>query len=224
MIDKIIEDDPDDAGNWYDKACLYARMGRTNEALEALETAFKKGLRKFAHLERDADMNPLRDLPEYKALIKQYKGKTIEETSEEVAVAPEAAETLISEIQMKKTAGGTYEIPCSINGLPLKFIFDTGASEVTISSVEASFMLKNGYLTTKDFKGSRKYLTADGNITEGTVIRIREVQVGDVTLKNIEASVVKNQKAPLLLGQSVLERFGSITIDNANSKLIIKHQ
>lgn len=223
-MDKIIEDDPNDAGHWYDKACLYVRMGRTDEALEALETAFKKGLRKFAHLERDADMNPLRDLPEYKALIKQYKGKTVEETSEEVAVTPEAAETLISEIQMKKTAGGTYEIPCSINGLPLKFIFDTGASEVTISSVEANFMLKNDYLTTKDFKGSRKYLTADGNITEGAVIRIREVQVGDVTLKNIEASVVKNQKASLLFGQSVLERFGSITIDNTNSKLIIKHQ
>ena len=71
---------------------------------------------------------------------------------------------------------------------------------------------------------SRKYLTADGNIAEGSVICIREVQVGDVTLKNIEASVVKNQKAPLLLGQSVLERFGSFTLDNYNSKLIIKHK
>ena len=45
-----------------------------------------------------------------------------------------------------------------------------------------------------------------------------------MTLKNIEASVVKNQKAPLLLGQSVLERFGSFTLDNDNSKLIIKHK
>ena len=48
--------------------------------------------------------------------------------------------------------------------------------------------------------------------------------MGDVKLKNIDASVVKNQKAPLLLGQSVLERFGSITIDNSSAKLIIKHQ
>ena len=80
-------------------------------------------------------------------------------------------------------------------------------------------MLKNDYLSTKDFRGSRKYLTADGNIAEGSVICIREVQVGDVTLKNIEASVVKNQKAPLLLGQSVLERFGSFTLDNDNSNI-----
>lgn len=223
-MDKIIETAPNDAGNWYDKACLFARMGRTGAALEALKTAFEKGYRKFAHLEHDDDMDPLRNLPEYKALIRQYKGKPVEAAPEEVVVSPEAAETLISEVQMKKMAGGTYEVPCSINGLPLKFIFDTGASDVTISSVEANFMLKNDYLSSKDFKGNRKYLTADGNISEGAVICIREVQVGDVTLKNIEASVVKNQKAPLLLGQSVLERFGSITIDNSSAKLIIKHQ
>ena len=120
-------------------------------------------------------------------------------------------------------AGGTYEIPCTINGLPLKFVFDTGASNVTISSVEASFMLKNDYLSERDFRGSKKFITADGSITDGAVVCIKEVLVGDVLLKNIEASVVKNQKAPLLLGQSVLERFGSITIDNESNKLIIRH-
>ena len=223
-MDKIIENAPYYAGNWYDKACLLARMGRTDEALEALKTAFEKGFRGFVHLEHDNDIDPLRNLPEYKALINQYKGKPVEETSEEVVITPEAVETLISEVQMKKMAGGTYEVPCSINGLPLKFIFDTGASDVTISSVEANFMLKNDYLSSKDFKGNRRYLTADGNISEGAVVCIREVQVGDVKLKNIEASVVKNQKAPLLLGQSVLEKFGTITIDNNSGKLIIKHQ
>ncbi|MFR0773180.1 MAG: aspartyl protease family protein [Alistipes finegoldii] len=37
---------------------------------------------------------------------------------------------------------GVYEIPCTINELPLKFFFDTGASTVTISSVEANLCLK----------------------------------------------------------------------------------
>ena len=82
--------------------------------------------------------------------------------SEEPEITTESAEALISEIQMKKMPGGTYEVPCTINGLPLKFIFDTGASDVTLSSVETNFMLKNDYLNEKDFKGSRRYLTADG--------------------------------------------------------------
>ena len=117
---------------------------------------------------------------------------------------------------------GTYEIPCSVNGLSLKMVFDTGASDVTISAVEANFMLKNGYLSEDDVKGKNRYMTASGDIHEGTILRLKEVQLGDTVLKNIEASVVHNQKAPLLLGQSVLEKFGTITIDNVNSKLLIK--
>lgn len=222
-MEKIIENNPNDNGVYYDKACLFARMGRTEDAIQALEEAFKKGFRRFAHLEHDNDMDTLRNLPEYKALIQEYKDKPVEEQVEEPEITIETAEALVSEIQMKKMPGGTYEVPCTINGLPLKFIFDTGASDVTLSSVEANFMLKNDYLSEKDFKGSRRYLTADGTIANGAIVRIKEVKVGDVTLKNIEASVVNSQKAPLLLGQSVLDRFGTITIDNENSVMTIKY-
>ena len=131
-------------------------------------------------------------------------------------------EAVVTEVDMKKTYGGTYEVACSVNGLPLKMVFDTGASDVTISSVEASFMLKNGYLSDSDVKGTRNYMTASGDIHEGTILRLKEVKLGDAVLRNIEASVVHSQKAPLLLGQSVLEKFGTITIDNVNSKLLIK--
>ena len=222
--DLIIENEPDKYEAIYDKACLCALMGRNDLAIESLRSAFEKGYRKFAHLENDEDLDSIRDLPEFKSLVKQYKREKDEELMDDTAAPPHAAEVLVSEIQIKKTPSGTYEVPCSINGLPLKFIFDTGASDVTLSSVEANFMLKNDYLSIKDFRGNRKYLTANGSIAEGAVVHIREVQIGDVTLKNIEASVVKNQKAPLLLGQSVLERFGSVTLDIDNSKLIIKHK
>ena len=222
-MEKIIENNPNDNGVFYDKACLFARMGRTEDAIQALEEAFKKGFRRFAHLEHDNDMDTLRNLPEYKALIQEYKDKPVEEQVEEPEITIETAEALVSEIRMKKMPGGTYEVPCTINGLPLKFIFDTGASDVTLSSVEANFMLKNDYLSEKDFKGSRRYLTADGSIANGAIVRIKEVKVGDVTLKNIEAYVVNSQKAPLLLGQSVLDRFGTITIDNEHSIMTIEY-
>ena len=94
---------------------------------------------------------------------------------------------------------------------------------MTISSVEANFMLKNGYLSEKDVKGKRYYQVASGQLNEGTVITLREVKVGDAVLHNVDASVVKSQKAPLLLGQSAMERFGTITIDNINNKLLIRH-
>lgn len=222
-LGKMIEDDPYDGGNYYDLACLYARIGDTTKSLTALETAFEKGYRKFAHIENDRDMDTLRKLPEYKSMLEHYMSMSVSvpETKEEDVNGNDIPS--ICEVQMKKQLGGTYEVPCHVNGLPLKFIFDTGATDVTISSVEANFMLKNDYLSAKDFKGSKQYLNASGEITEGSVICLKEVVVGDVTLKNINASVVRNQKAPLLLGESVLQKFGTFTVDNINSKLIIKH-
>ncbi len=221
-MDKIIEFDSDYPGNWYDKACLLAMMGRADEAIEALRVSLEKGCRSFTHIEYDSDVDSIREREDFKALIEQYKEKLAEELLKVGGNVERECEQLTSEVDMKKMYGGTYEVPCSVNGLPLKMIFDTGASDVTISSVEANFMLKNGYLADSDIKGKRNYTTASGDIHEGTVIRLKEVKLGEAVLRNVEASVVHSQKAPLLLGQSVLEKFGTITIDNVNSKLLIK--
>ena len=222
-MQKIIDENPSDAGNWYDYACLYGRMNRINDAMKALEKAFELGYRNFRHLEYDYDMDVLRDLPGYKELVVKYKAIHEEFLQKADIPVVEKTEDTISEIAFTRHVGGTFEVPCQINGLPLQMIFDTGASDVTISSVEANFMLKNRYLSDKDIKGKRYYQVATGELSAGAVITLREIMIGDVKLKDVEASVVNNQRAPLLFGQSAMERFGTITIDNENNKLIIKH-
>lgn len=120
--------------------------------------------------------------------------------------------------------GDLCKVKCTINGLPLHFIFDTGASDVSLSSVEATFMVKNGYLSSSDVVGKQRFLTADGNVSEGTVINLKEVKFGTLHLDNIKASVVRNQAAPLLLGQSVLSKLGKIEIDNDKKILKITYK
>ena len=221
-MDKIVAADPENNGPYYDKACLLSRMGKVKDAIAALRVSLEKGYRSFAHIENDDDLDAIRNQPDFIALISEYKGKPIAVISNSSSSADEIA--IISEIQMRKMYSGIYEVACIINTLPLKFILDTGASSVSISSVEAAFMLKNGYLKDGDILGQEYFSTATGEIHEGTVIRLREIRIGNAVLRNIDASVVHNQQAPLLLGQSVLERFGIITIDNINSKLIIKNK
>ena len=124
-------------------------------------------------------------------------------------------------IQMRRLASNTFTVPCKVNGLSLNFIFDTGASSVQISKSEAIFMLKNGYLSENDISGSQHFQTASGDIIEGTRIIIRKIEIGGMILRNVEASVVHSDNAPLLLGQSVLSRLGKIQIDYSNSTLTI---
>ena len=222
-MQKLIDDEPYDMGHYYDKACLYSRMGRTDEAVKALETALEMGYCEFTHIENDDDMDAIRGRDDFRALIVKYKEKLAARIEKMGIDMTAVKEEQITEVPITRRVGGTFNVDCSVNGLALNMIFDTGASDVSISKVEADFMLKNNYLSMSDIKGKQYYQTADGGISEGTVITLKEVRIGDAVLHNVDASVVKSQKAPLLLGESVLQKFGTFTVDNINSKLIIKH-
>lgn len=102
------------------------------------------------------------------------------------------------------------------------FIFDTGASTVSISLIEASFLFKQGKISETDIIGEQQFMDANGGISEGTIINLKEVKIGGRIVNNIKASVVHNNKAPLLLGQSVLEKFGKISIDYNRSELTLE--
>lgn len=115
-------------------------------------------------------------------------------------------------VKMTKESG-IYKVPVEINGSNMNFIFDTGASDITISNVEAMFLIKQGNLSEEDVLGSEQYQIADGSIAEGTIINLRTVKLGNRTLKNVKASIVHNDQAPLLLGQSALAQFGKVSID-----------
>ena len=114
-------------------------------------------------------------------------------------------------IKMEKS-GGIYKIPCEVNGLRMKFYFDTGASLVSISLKEAMFMLENGYLSKTDIIGTGKSSIADGSIVENTIINLREMKIGNKKLQNVKASVSNSLMAPILLGQSALKRLGEYRI------------
>jgi len=125
-------------------------------------------------------------------------------------------------IKMEKV-NGVFVMPCKVNGLSLKFIFDTGASDVSISLTEALFMLKNGYLDEKDLIGTEKYQIANGDIQEGTKIILRQIEIGNLKLYDVKASVVHSLTAPLLLGQTALSVLGKIEFDYSNNTLKISN-
>lgn len=215
--------DKDKKGNCYDAACLYSVMGEKEKALSYLRQSLEDGYRRFAHIKRDRDLNNIRNTEEFKVLMKEYEEKHLQEIAADADGDDSAYELKVEEIPFTKE-GGVCKVKCAINGLPLHFIFDTGAADVSISSVEATFMAKNDFLSSSDIIGKQNYQTADGNITEGTIINLKDVKLGSLHLNNIKASVVRNQAAPLLLGQSVLTKLGKIEMDNTKKVLRITHK
>jgi clan AA aspartic protease (TIGR02281 family) len=130
---------------------------------------------------------------------------------------------LISNAQIvieMKNENGVYTMPCKVNGLSLRFIFDTGASNVSISLAEAVFMLKNGYLDEIDLHGSSYSQIANGEIVENTTINIRELEIGGIKLHNINAIIIHELNAPLLLGQSAISQLGKIQIEGNKLKFM----
>ncbi len=124
-------------------------------------------------------------------------------------------------IKMENNNGVKY-IWVEINGLKLKFIFDTGASSICISSAEANVLYRQGTLKKEDILDIQYFQDATGNISAGTRINLRTVKIGEKVLQNIEATVIDNLEAPLLLGQTALEEFGEISIDNKNNTITFK--
>ena len=104
-----------------------------------------------------------------------------------VAAALILVESLKAQIvvEMEKQ-GNLFAIPCKVNGLPIKLLFDTGASGVSISLTEAMFMLKNGYLSEDDIGGTVYSQIANGDIVENTEILIKEIEIGGMKITNIK--------------------------------------
>lgn len=209
----------------YVKVRPLALLGRTEEALDQYEKGLTYMLNMINFM-NDPDFDAVRQSERYSAIIERFMPLVRLPGADDEAAATDTlgttAELITTEVPFTKEAG-IYKVRCSINGLPLDFYFDTGAADVTLSDVEANFMLKNGYLTKSDIKGKAYYGDANGDLNEGTIINLRKVEFGGLTLENVKASIVHNQQAPLLLGQTVLSRLGKIEIDYSENKLKITH-
>jgi clan AA aspartic protease (TIGR02281 family) len=117
--------------------------------------------------------------------------------------------------------GGTFVVPVLINKkIPLNFVVDSGAADVSIPSEVVLTLIRTGTLQDTDFIGTQKYKLADGSIAPAATFRIRSLTVNNVEIGDVKASVAP-VAGELLLGQSFLSRFKSWSIDNARQALVL---
>lgn len=117
--------------------------------------------------------------------------------------------------------GGVYKVPVRINEvITLNFIIDSGASTVQIPADVALTLLRAGTISSSDFLPGKRFRLADGSTVTSEMFRIRQLSIGGFQIDNVEASLA-SVEGPLLLGQSLLSRFPSWTLDNQRHVLIL---
>ena len=112
------------------------------------------------------------------------------------------------QLVISRNADGHFYIDSIVNGCKIKFMIDTGASDVALTQADAKKLKFD--LSKLDF--TRIYSTANGKSAAAPIL-LQNVEIGSNLFKNVEGHVGMGDLDISLLGMSLIERFKSFKID-----------
>ncbi|MCE3233632.1 MAG: hypothetical protein K0R98_1889 [Rickettsiaceae bacterium] len=101
-----------------------------------------------------------------------------------------------------------------VNGEPVEFMLDTGASDVVITRKIA----KQIGINPKDLEFTKIYNTANGTV-RGAPILIETIEIGGRRIQNVRASVNDSDLTSPLLGMSFLDKLQGYEVRDGVLKL-----
>ncbi len=102
-----------------------------------------------------------------------------------------------SQIVINSSQDGHFYIDAKINEIDVRFMVDTGASDIAINLKDAQRI----GIDTKNLTYNLHYQTANG-ISSAAGIKINELEIANIKFKNLSASVNKGEMGSSLLGMS----------------------
>ena len=114
---------------------------------------------------------------------------------------------------------GLYVSRCIVNGYAEQFMYDPNNS-AQISVKKAIRMLQEGVITKNDFQNPEVVLR-NNTIANHAVVNLKSVTIAGKTVKNIQFIVSKDLYFGIVIGQQVLQKFGSYQFNTKTNLLII---
>lgn len=112
------------------------------------------------------------------------------------------------ETTLAREADGHFYAQANVNGTPVRFLVDTGASTIALTRADAE---RVGLLfTDSEFTGSAQ--TASGSVGVKQ-LTLDKVALGNLDPGPVEAAIVDKGLGISLLGQSWLKKMNSVTIE-----------
>jgi len=147
----------------------------------------------------------------------EYRGRTLERQLDGRVHAAAESPKGHDDVLIFRDRWGMFKTVGSINGLPVKFLVDTGASSVAMNSAQARRL---GI----DFRvqGESIYVSTASDVTQAYQLKLDVVKVGSIQLRNVTAVVMDGaQPTDVLLGMSFL---GHVEMINKSDKLILRRK
>lgn len=120
-----------------------------------------------------------------------------------------------TEVTVPRQADGHYYLTLDVNGVPVDFVVDTGASQVVLTQEDA----RSVGINPDELRYLGRAFTANGAV-ETADIWLDTVALGPFTDDGIRAVVNKGQMEGSLLGMTYLSAFDTIQIRNNELVLI----
>ena len=130
-------------------------------------------------------------------------------SGEEQQAAESSAKSAVPPVDtvLEREANGHFFVTATVNGQPVRFLVDTGASSVVLTSKDARHVGLD--FDPGDFRVIGR--GASGHV-RGTLIKLDHVQIDQKRIENVSAAIAAEGLDVSLLGQSYLSRIGSVSI------------
>ncbi|MES2472477.1 MAG: TIGR02281 family clan AA aspartic protease [Pseudomonadota bacterium] len=125
-------------------------------------------------------------------------------------------QTSAGEMVISASEGGGFHANGTVNGTPVRFLVDTGASSIVLSPADA----KKLGIDLDNLVFNRAYETANG-IGYGASATVDELTVGHIRLTNVPVSINQAPMRNSLLGMTFLNRMKSFNI--SGRKLVLRY-
>lgn len=122
-------------------------------------------------------------------------------------LVPVSGQSGADSIRFAKSSNGHFLVEVSVDGIPIRFLVDTGASDIILSPADATRL---GFELTA-LRYSKIYNTANGQV-QAAPVDLAEMVVGPIHLKGIRASVNSVEMNISLLGMSFLNRLSGFEV------------
>jgi aspartyl protease family protein len=111
------------------------------------------------------------------------------------------------EITIAEDDSGGYRVIGSVNGVAMRFLIDTGASDIVLTGADA----RRAGIDLESLDYSRPVATANG-IAHGATAMVRELKVGGIVLRDVRVSVQREGLSVSLLGMRFLKELKSFNV------------